>query len=260
MYNQIARYYDLLHDHLVADVAFVSELAGETSGPILELGCGTGRLLLPLARQGRQVTGVDASEAMLAVARTKLGGEPKAVRARVNLKRGDICTTQLEGPFDLAVLAYNTILHLAPAALISCLQNVSRHLTPGGMLFIDVDNPTEVHDPGQDGLLLLQRAAYNEEEQAMVVLMVSSVGDGAKQTRDTVWLVDISAVGGGAVRRTVARSTLHYYFAHQLVQRLEEAGFALRGQYGDYDGRPYSADESERLLLLAVARESTIKS
>lgn len=258
MYNQIARYYDLLHDHLVADVAFVAQLAGETDGPILELGCGTGRLLLPLARQGRQVTGVDASEAMLAEAQRKLANEPEAVRARVNLKHGDISTAQLEGPFGLAILAYNTILHLAPDALVSCLENVSRQLAPGGMLFIDIDNPTAVHDPGQDGLLLLERAAYDEEEQAMVVLMVASVGDGVEQTRDTVWLVDTSAIGDGAVRRTVARSTLHYYFAHQLARRLEEAGFSLKGQYGDYDKSSYVAEESERLLLLAAAGRPTI--
>jgi hypothetical protein len=52
----------------------------------------------------------------------------------------------------------------------------------------------------------------------------------------------------------VAKSTLHYYFAHQLAQQLDAAGFALLGQYGNYDKQPYDADESERLLLLAVAR------
>ena len=79
-------------------------------------------------------------------------------------------------------------------------------------------------------------------------------GDGDKQSRDTVWMVDVSPAAGGPLRRTIARSTLHYYFAHQLQQILDTAGFRVVGQYGDYDQSPYLAEESPRLLLLAAAR------
>jgi len=254
MYQKIARYYDLLHSHLVDDIAFVAEVAQQTPGPILELGCGSGRLLLPLARLGHQVAGVDSSEAMLAIARARLAGDTEAVQARVSLHQGDIEDVELESRFGLAVIAYNTIMHLSPMALSSCLAGVRRCLDQGGALFIDVDNPAMVHDPGQDGLLLLERAVYDEERDEMVVLSISSVGDGVRQTRETTWLVDVSPAGGGPLKRTVARATVHYYFAHQLAQQLEAAGFNLLGQYGDYDRRPYDVDESERLLLLATVR------
>lgn len=253
MYHQIARHYDLLHSHLVDDIAFVEELAQEAHGPVLELGCGTGRLLLPLARLGHQVVGIDASESMLAIARAKLAGESDTVRARASLRQSDISDVDLEDRFGLAIIAYNTAMHLGPPALAACLASVRRHMAPGGTLFIDVDNPAAIHDSEQDGLLLLERAVYDRESDEMVVLSVSSVGDGAQQTRDTVWLVDVSAAEGGPIRRTVARSTLHYYFAHQLAQHLAAAGFTMLGQYGDYDRRPYDVDESERLLLLAIA-------
>jgi SAM-dependent methyltransferase len=254
MYQQIARYYDLLHSQLTADIEFVADLAQEATGPVLELGCGTARLLLPLARLGHEAIGVDASEAMLAIARAKLADEGAAVRTRVSLHQGDISQVDLDGRFGLVVIAYNTLMHLAPVALASCLANVRRRLAPGAALFIDVDNPAAVHDPGQDGLLLLERTVYDEERGEIVVLSVSSVGDGEQQTRETIWLVDVSPAGGGPLKRIVATSTLHYYFAHQLGRQLETAGFALLGQYGDYDKQPYDADESERLLLLAMAR------
>jgi SAM-dependent methyltransferase len=241
----------LLHSDLAADVDFLVGLAQEVGGPILELGCGSGRVLLPLARQGHQVVGVDVSEGMLAIAHTRLAGENEAVRSRVSLVQGDISALTLDGRFNLAIMAYNTVMHLAPGDLASCLANVQRRLAPGGRLFIDVDNPVDVHDPGQDGLLLLERAVIDEDEEAMVALSVSSVGNGVRQTRDTVWFVDVSPLAGGPVNRTVARTTLYYYFAHQLAQQLETAGYALLGQYGDYDRRAYDADESERLLLLA---------
>ena len=254
MYEQIALFYDLLHDELTEDISFVTRLSEEVGGPVLELGCGTGRLLLPLVRVGQEVTGVDASEEMLAIARSKLAGERAAVQGRATLLPGDITEFQIERRYGLVVIAYNTLMHLNPPSLAFCLGNARRHLRPGGALFIDVDNPIEVHDPGQDGLLLMERTVHDPEKDEMVVLMISSAGDGERQTRETVWIVDASPTRGGAPRRTVAQATLHYYFAHQLNQILETAGFEVVAQYGDYDRRPYE-NESPRLLLLAAASQ-----
>ena len=254
MYQHIAQYYDLLHNGLTEDIEFVATLAEETGGPILEVGCGTGRMLLPLARLGHQITGVDVSEEMLAIARDRLASERKGVQDRVSLQQFDFADIRLDKQFGLAIIAYNTLMHVGPAELAYCLGNIRRHVWQGGALFIDVDNPADVHDPGQDGLLLLDRTVYNPERDEIVALTVSSTGDGENQTRDTVWIVDASPAAGGLLERTVARSTLHYYFAHQLQQILETAGFNLIGQYGDYDQRPYQDDGSPRLVLLAAVR------
>jgi SAM-dependent methyltransferase len=254
MYQQIARYYDLLHNELTRDIQFVAKLAEQTGDPILEIGCGTGRLLLPLARKGYRATGVDASEDMLTIARAKLNAENKAVQERVLLHHSDFNEAQLPGEFGLAVIAYNTLMHFGPASLAFCLNNIRRHVRQGGMLFVDVDNPTEVHDSSQDGLLFLDRAVHDVERDEMVTLSVSSTGDGESQTRDTVWLVDVSPVSGGPLNRIIATATLHYYFVHQLQQIFEAAGFRVLSQYGDYDLSPYLAEQSPRLLLLAIAR------
>jgi SAM-dependent methyltransferase len=253
MYNAIAPYYDLLHADLIEDVEFALALAEITGGPILELGCGTGRILLEIAKGGFEVTGLDSSEEMLAIARDKVAAEPTSVRDRVSLETQDIADFQLAERFGLAILPYNTLMHLNPPGLAFCLGCVHRHLHRGGALLIDVDNPIDVHDPGQDGLLLLDRSAYDSGRDEDIILMVSSSGDVQKQTRDTLWIVDASPTGGGPLKRTIARATLHYYFAHQLNQILESARFELVAQYGDYDRRPYD-HESSRLLLVANAR------
>ncbi|UCG23699.1 MAG: class I SAM-dependent methyltransferase [Chloroflexota bacterium] len=253
MYDKIAHYYDLLHDDLNEDIEFVIRLAEESGGPILELGCGTGRLLIPLARIGHETTGLDGSAEMLAIAKTKVAAERPAVRKRASLELGDITDFHLGRRYGLVTIPYNTLMHLNPPALAFCLGNVRSHLKPGGTLFIDVDNPIEVHDPAQDGLLLLERTAHHAQRDETIVLMVSSVGDGDRQTRDTIWIVDASPADNGSVRRTVASATLHYYFAHQLTQIVAAAGLELIVQYGDYDRRPYN-DQSPRLLMLAMAR------
>lgn len=253
MYDKIAHYYDLLHDNLREDIEFIIRLAEESGGPVLELGCGTGRLLLPLVRVGQETTGLDASKVMLSIAKAKLTDERPAVRGRARLEHGDIADFELEQKYGLVTLPYNTLMHLDPPALAFCLGNVRRHLRPGGALFIDVDNPVEVHDPAQDGLLLMEKTAHDAKRDETVALIVSSVGDGDRQTRDTVWIVDASPVGGGSLRRTVAEARLHYYFAHQLNQILAVAGLELVAQFGDYDRRPYD-ERSPRLLILATVR------
>ena len=90
MYDLIAPYYDLTHAQLTADLGFVLSLASQAGGKVLELGCGTGRLLLPLARAGFTITGLDSSEAMLALAQQKLAQESEVIRGRVTLVSGDM--------------------------------------------------------------------------------------------------------------------------------------------------------------------------
>src|SRR5690606_34936599 len=116
----------------------VLALAAE-GGPILELGCGTGRLLIPLARAGRQVTGIDRSPAMLRLARERAQGEPHAVRRRIKLLCADMADFSLGEPrYKLALISYNTFLHLDATRAMAACRNIGRHLAPGGHLFIDV--------------------------------------------------------------------------------------------------------------------------
>ena len=115
-------------------VDFLAELAG--SGRALELGIGTGRIALPLARRGVPVHGIELSEAMVARLRAKPGGEAIAVTI------GDFATTTVDGSFSLAYLVYNTIMNLTTqAAQVACFRNVAAHLEPGGCFVIEVMVP-----------------------------------------------------------------------------------------------------------------------
>jgi ubiquinone/menaquinone biosynthesis C-methylase UbiE len=121
MYDSIARFYDLTHASLTADLPFVLQLAAATNAPMLELGCGSGRLLLPLARAGHTVTGLDVSAGMLDRARARLAQEPTAVQQRVTLHLADMTNFTLPetSPFGLIVIPYNTLLHLDTAQAIA---------------------------------------------------------------------------------------------------------------------------------------------
>jgi SAM-dependent methyltransferase len=115
-------------------VDFLVERAG--SGRALELGIGTGRIALPLARRGVAVHGVDVSKAMVARLRAKPGGND------IRVTIGDFATTKVDGSFSLAYLVFNTIVNLTTqAAQAACFRNVAAHLGPGGCFVIEVGIP-----------------------------------------------------------------------------------------------------------------------
>jgi SAM-dependent methyltransferase len=116
-------------------VDFLADLAGD--GAALELGIGTGRIAVPLAKRGVRVRGIDLSEAMVARLRAKPGGED------IGVTIGDFATTTVEGTFSLAYLVFNTIGNLTTQdEQVACFQNVAAHLEPGGCFVIEVGVPS----------------------------------------------------------------------------------------------------------------------
>jgi SAM-dependent methyltransferase len=115
-------------------VDFLAELAG--GGAALELGIGTGRIALPLARRAVRVHGIDLSEAMVARLRAKPGGD------EIPVTIGDFATTRVDGTFSVAYLVFNTIMNLTTQdEQVACFQNVAAHLEPGGCFVIEVGVP-----------------------------------------------------------------------------------------------------------------------
>jgi SAM-dependent methyltransferase len=143
-YGGIARIYDGEYRDFDADVAlYLSILSDERiRGPVLELGCGTGRVALPLVRAGYRVTGVDISREMLASARlnrSDLTAE-QAMRLRFSLQ--DMTRFRFPRRFSAAVVAFSTFALLTePEGRASCLERVRHHLEPGGLLLIDLPHP-----------------------------------------------------------------------------------------------------------------------
>jgi SAM-dependent methyltransferase len=115
-------------------VDFLADLAGD--GRVLELGIGTGRVALPLARRGVRMYGIDLSEAMVSRLRSKPGSE------QIDVTIGDFASTRVEGTFSLAYLVFNTIMNLTTQdEQVACFRNVAAHLGPDGCFVIEVTLP-----------------------------------------------------------------------------------------------------------------------
>ena len=140
-YDRFAWLYDIEYSNRVEDIPFYIETSKDIETPILELGCGTGRLLLPLARKGHKITGIDISQKMFDITKKKLMREPPEIKERVSLVKGDMRTFELNILFGGTLIAFNSFMHLLTIEdQDKCLESIYKHLVPRGRLIISITN------------------------------------------------------------------------------------------------------------------------
>ncbi len=204
-------------ERLLASERFYLEEARKSGGRVLELACGTGRLTIPIAQSGVDITGADLSASMLESARAK------ALRAGVDVRffKADMRSFELPGPFSTILIAGNSLLHLFTAdELIQCFRNVRHHLVANGRLIFDIskwDLAALARDP----------ASY----------------DAASQIWNMTWSLD---------SRTI-EYRLRVIFPQELLLLLDVAGFRLDERYGEFTRVPFQSS-SPRQVCICSAR------
>jgi ubiquinone/menaquinone biosynthesis C-methylase UbiE len=235
------------------DVPFYLELAKEAAAAghsVLELACGTGRVTLPIAEAGVRVTGIDASPAMLEVARQKSGdaGNPAWVEA-------DMTSFELDQRFGLVIIPFRSFLHLLTAEnQKGCLRNVHRHLLPGGRLALNFFNP--------DLVMMAQRLP----DKTRTRRLVEQRGDGARrearphssagQTVDHDQAEDRLSDANAVISRVYRNMRLRYVFRHEMEHLLTLCGFKIEALYGWFDRRPLADDSTEMVWIARKVTES----
>jgi SAM-dependent methyltransferase len=248
IYEKLARFYDLEHAALEIDVTFYVHLARQVGGPVLDAGCGSGRLLLPLSQAGLKVTGIDSSSAMLALARQKLERLGQTVR----LIEGDMRTLMLEERYGLIIVSINTFMHFQTTAdQLAALENLARHLRPGGQLVIDLPAGDELIHQDPDARLTLEQTFVNPDTGGQIIKLSASQVDWTRQLQEIIYVYDETSPDG-SVQRTVVPVTLRYVFRYELALLLERAGYQLLTLYGDYDMSLYDQGGTRMIALAQV--------
>lgn len=248
-YVGYATLYDLEHASYDEDLAFYTNLARRCELPVLELGAGTGRVALHLARAGFRVVGIDASREMLEVARAKTEAR---LRRRLRWALADMREFDLGERFDLVICAYGTFQHLRSVEdQRSCLRAVERHLAPGGLLALAVRPLTSERWDQVEPSVEVQWLHRDEATNDWLARWTVVERHPATQTVRRVHFVD-RVPPDGSVRRTVVEHVLRYTGRYELEALIEKAGLEVDALYGDYDLAPYD-DASD--LLIVVARK-----
>lgn len=245
-YANIVDLYDLEHDDFTDDVELLIELAELGDGPILELGCGTGRVLLPLAQAGHEVIGVDASQPMLDVA----AGRAREHEVETTLHLGDMANPALVpgGPFGLIVASLNSIMHLNADQQRTMITTAFGALIPGGRLVIDTLNPSI----SQLNHLLNNthlEGSWTEESGGTIDKWGHRKPGDDPQVIDTlIWYDRIDR--DGSLQRIRTRFDLRYVHQSELALLLEIAGFSHVDWYGSYELDPWDSD-ADRIFAVA---------
>lgn len=258
-------YYTQAYRGRTIDVRYYEALARRRRGPVLEYGCGNGRITLPIARAGVEIVGVDASAPMLADLRARLAREPEAVRRRVAVRRGDMRSARLGRRFPLVLCPFNTFLHLYTHRDVErFLARAREHLAPGGELVLDVSIP--------DVSLLARRPDRPcASPRFRYPLSADPAGAGGRAgarkgplvryrerfdydpIRQILFVaMEFEPVGGGEPWMTPLAH--RQFFPRELETILRCAGFAIRGWYGDFEPRPPAPDDATLVVHCRAAR------
>jgi len=249
----VARYYDLEHDALAADVALYCELARAAGGgPVLELGCGTGRVLAGLVRSGYAAVGVDVSSPMLAGAEARLRAiDPGAAHWR--LVTADARSLNLGERFRLVLAPLDLFGYFETVDdQLEVLAAIRGHLYPEGQLALDVAFPPGAFLGQPEGVLVHQWIHHEPGGTVASKWWLREV-DAARQVQHLTALYDVAAPDG-TLRRWTHELTLRYYYRYELEGLLQHAGFRVEGVYGDY-ALDALASDSPRLVILARAEQ-----
>ena len=254
-YAPIADIYDFSYEDFTEDVDFYENLAQAVDGPILELGAGTGRVAVPLAEAGYEVTGIDTSPAMLARARANLAATTLPKGASLELLDGDMMAFDLGRKFGLIIVAANTLQHLLTTRdQRDCFERVRAHLDVGGMFAFSVRSPLSVeweddaHTP-----LLFEWARVDPDSGDTVMPMIARPTFTEKEERRWTYVYDRVAPDG-QLRRSVFTTELRYSSQAELTLLLQQCGFRVTHVYGDYDLSPVG--QGDNLVFVARAEDS----
>jgi SAM-dependent methyltransferase len=249
--DRIARFFDAEYADYVDDLPMLMTLAEQTRGPLLELGCGTGRVLVRVAEAGFDIDGIDSSPAMLAIARAKV--EAAGVSKRVRLTGGDFTRAFKAGRYHFAFALMNTFLHLysLPEQFVA-LRTWHEALAADGLLLLDIFSPDVAELAALNGRLEWDRTWTDPATGRQVMKLLARTVDPAEQVMGVNHIYE-EVDAEGIVRRSTASFELRYLWRFEAELLLEKAGFEVEALYGDWEMGGYDSS-SERMIFLARKR------
>ena len=253
-YDRIARFYDddMGRSGPQGDVRFYVERARRSGGPVLELGCGTGRITLPIAKAGCHVTGVDASQPMLDQLARKAAAEltPDGLQ-HLTLVRADVRDFIGNTSFNLILCPYSLITYLVDRAdRAAVLDNVRNLLRPGGSFILDLfvqhyatlllPDDYVFHDYRRvmdDGTILEREKTIRKDLDRQINIISRTYR--------------ILSSEGALVETFTTQERIRYFFRGEIHQLLAEHRLAVSEEYGGFDGEPFDY-QAKTMVFVAV--------
>lgn len=249
-YQQFASFYDIYVGAWLDDLPFYLEYAKGSSSPMLEVGAGSGRLTIPFLESGLSVTAVDASASMLAILRSRLSKNSDEVKRRARVILSDIRTLELGTAFDLIIVPYYTFNYLLKEEdQDTALRRLSRHLSGGGRLLIDVFLPLRLIEscPAEPVLRVDSTDPVNGNR---VRGWNTYTMNRQRQLEYRRHAFEVTQPDGNVFRSEFS-TVRHYSFPAQLERVFSKAGMRVDCMFSGYKKDEPTATSEQILYILA---------
>jgi len=235
-----AAFYDYYSTGLKGDVDFYVTEALVAGSPVLEIGCGTGRITLPIAEAGIRIIGLDRSPSMLEVARQKLSALDPQVQERVELVLGDMRDFSFEERFKLIIIPYRAFLYMyTPEDQRQALTCIREHLAEGGRLIFNIFDPRLDIIASRFGslgsALTMEQEFIHPVNGNRVVVWDTRQYDPEKQMLEQYFIFEEIDAEGVVVSKRYVPLSLRYIYRYEMQHLLELCGYQIDALYGDFD-------------------------
>ena len=259
--------YEITHGDKNNDFPLYLEYASISGSPILDIGCGTGRVSFMLAQAGYDVTVIELCEDMLHIAKKKLQRNPDEVQKRLNLLQHDMCELNLpQRNFKLILMPYGEFAHvLTRERQQITLEKISQHLDVDGLLIISMSNwnpqcepfiisfqeAININGESIESMPITYEGTFTHHvKQQRIIRYIARGYDPSVQIAIHTYIHEISEITGRVVARTVHVFPLRYIFRYEMELLLDKTGFTVEAIYGYYDKSPFTYN-SQRMIFIA---------
>jgi ubiquinone/menaquinone biosynthesis C-methylase UbiE len=248
-FNEWFDLYDWVYAWKRDDIPFYVEQARKSDGPVLELGCGTGRIAIPIAKAGVEVVGLDSSAKMLQVARRKAKASG-SISGKLTWLLGDMRSLSMSGKFALVIIPYRGFLSLLNVEeQRRCLDGIRAHLLPGGKLIFDIFVPDlDTMTEGSTAAVHSWDVSHPERGNRLVVWDQSRF-DNHNQVIDVRMIIEELDGTGQVLRKLYRDFQLRYIHRFEAQHLLELCGFHVIDLFGDFDGESLYEDSTDMIWV-----------
>ncbi len=228
------------------DFPFYKKYALECKGSVLELACGTGRLTIPLATEGIDITGIDISEGMIKEAEIKA----KDLNVAIDFQVQDIRTFKIDKKFQFIFLPYNSICHIHDFESIKSLfQSVKKHLAPNGVFIVDVFKPSLAHLTRKKDEVFTNNSYKISSDKNIINHTETSFYNQADQVNYIEWFLEQN----GKIENQ--KLNMRMFFPQELDNYLQFSGFEIIDKFGDHFENKFDNDANWQIVVCKVQQK-----
>ena len=243
-YRLFSYFYDYQSTGVKGDVESYVEEAQKAGSPVLELGCGTGRILIPVAQSGVGIVGLDLSPEMLSIAREKVSGLSNEIQQRIQLVEGDMRGFSLKRKFSLITIPFRAFLHLlTPEDQRQSLKCIREHLADDGRLILNIFDPRLdiiVSHMDHLGTAMKRLGEFIHPETGNRILVWDSRQYNPEdQTNEQYFIFEELDNGGKVISKTYSPLVLRFLYRYEMQYLLELCGYEIEALYGDFQRGPF---------------------